>query len=121
MQITNIRWNIDKNIMELPTELDLYDEFDLNDYSCLEDLKEDIDDYLSEKYGVAHDSYEIDVDEDDFDNEEAIVEVTMKVHLRNKNDIAEIQRWTHHIDHAIDIDEWPEITSISDVTVKEIN
>lgn len=44
------------------------------------------------------------------------VEMTVAVD-DNKTD--EIRKWEHHIDHAVDLDNYPEIHSISDVKVTE--
>ena len=61
--------------------------------------------------------------EDDYDSyiwkEEIMnfVKVEMIVALEDKNDIDVIKKWETHIDHAIDMDEYPEINHIEGVKV----
>lgn len=45
------------------------------------------------------------------------VEVKMLIETTNPE---EIKKWEHHIEYAIDLDDWPEIESIHHVEVKEI-
>ena len=58
MKITNIKWDTDgdmKILKSLPKEIDITDEFDVNDYEDDEDkLLDDISDWLSDTYGYCH-------------------------------------------------------------------
>lgn len=46
------------------------------------------------------------------------VKVTMTVVLNDDADVEETKRWKHHIDHAIDMDSYPEIDHIENVKVE---
>lgn len=63
MEIINIKWDTDgdKELLKtLPTEIDITDEFDVNDYEDDEDqLLDDISDWLSDTYGYCHFGFEI--------------------------------------------------------------
>lgn len=63
MKITNIKWDTDgdmKILKSLPKEIDITDEFDVNDYEDDEDkLLDDISDWLSDTYGYCHFGFEI--------------------------------------------------------------
>lgn len=63
MKITNIKWDTagDMKILKsLPKEIDITDEFDVNDYEDDEDkLLDDISDWLSDTYGYCHFGFEI--------------------------------------------------------------
>ena len=63
MKITNIKWDTDgdmKILKSLPKEIDITDEFDVNDYEDDEDkLLDDICDWLSDTYGYCHFGFEI--------------------------------------------------------------
>jgi hypothetical protein len=45
------------------------------------------------------------------------VEMTLQI---EDNAIKDIKKWEHHIEYAIDLNEYPEIKNISNVKVKEI-
>lgn len=47
------------------------------------------------------------------------VKVTMTVVLNNDADVNEIKKWEHHIDYAIDMNNYPEIDHIENVKVEE--
>lgn len=47
------------------------------------------------------------------------VKVTMTVVLNNDADVNEIKEWEHHIDYAIDMNNYPEIDHIENVKVEE--
>ena len=49
----------------------------------------------------------------------ARVKVTMEVDIRD-DALSEFERITHHIDHFVDIDGWPEIAKISNVQVVKV-
>ena len=63
MKITNIKWDTDgdmKILKSLPKEIDITDEFDVNDYEDDEDkLLDDISDWLSDTHGYCHFGFEI--------------------------------------------------------------
>ena len=63
MKITNIKWDTDgdmKILKSLPKEINITDEFDVNDYEDDEDkLLDDISDWLSDTYGYCHFGFEI--------------------------------------------------------------
>ena len=63
MKTTNIKWDTDgdmKILKSLPKEIDITDEFDVNDYEDDEDkLLDDISDWLSDTYGYCHFGFEI--------------------------------------------------------------
>ena len=63
MKITNIKWDTDgdmKILKSLPKEIDITEEFDVNDYEDDEDkLLDDISDWLSDTYGYCHFGFEI--------------------------------------------------------------
>ena len=63
MKITNIKWDTDgdmKILKSLPKEIDITDEFDVNDYEDDEDkLLDDISDWLSDTYGYCHFGFEV--------------------------------------------------------------
>lgn len=63
MKITNIKWDTDgdmKILKSLPKEIDITDEFDVNDYEDDEEqLLDDISDWLSDTYGYCHFGFEI--------------------------------------------------------------
>jgi hypothetical protein len=63
MKIINIKWDTDgdKELLKtLPTEIDITDEFDVNDYEDDEEqLLDDISDWLSDTYGYCHFGFEI--------------------------------------------------------------
>lgn len=63
IKITNIKWDTDgdmKILKSLPKEIDITDEFDVNDYEDDEDkLLDDISDWLSDTYGYCHFGFEI--------------------------------------------------------------
>ena len=62
MKITNIKWDTDgdmKILKSLPKEIDITDEFDVNDYEDEEQLLDDISDWLSDTYGYCHFGFEI--------------------------------------------------------------
>lgn len=49
----------------------------------------------------------------------SLLKVTMMV--QTNDDGQSIKDWTHHIDYAIDMNEYPEIESIFGVQVEEVN
>lgn len=53
------------------------------------------------------------------ENDMKTVKVSMTVVLHDDADITEIKKWEHHIDWAIDMDEYPEIHHIEGVQVEE--
>ena len=61
MKVVKIKWDTDgdmKMLKSLPKEIDITDEFDVNDYEDDEDqLLDDISDWLSDTYG--HFGFEI--------------------------------------------------------------
>ena len=63
MEIINIKWDTDgdKELLKtLPTEIDITDELDVNDYEDDEDqLLDDISDWLYDTYGYCHFGFEI--------------------------------------------------------------
>ena len=63
MKIINIKWDTDGDkelLKSLPKEIDITDEFDVNDYEDDEDqLLDDISDWLSDTYGYCHFGFEI--------------------------------------------------------------
>lgn len=63
MKVVKIKWNTDgdmKMLKSLPKEIDITDEFDVNDYEDDEDqLLDDISDWLSDTYGYCHFGFEI--------------------------------------------------------------
>lgn len=63
MKVVKIKWDTDGNmkiLKSLPKEIDITDEFDVNDYEDDEDqLLEDISDWLSDTYGYCHFGFEI--------------------------------------------------------------
>jgi hypothetical protein len=50
----------------------------------------------------------------------AVMKVEMLVNVPDQA-VDEIKKWEHHIDYAINFDEYPEIKSISDVKVTELD
>ncbi|SCJ28386.1 Uncharacterised protein [uncultured Clostridium sp.] len=48
-----------KILKSLPKEIDITDEFDVNDYEDEEQLLDDISDWLSDTYGYCHFGFEI--------------------------------------------------------------
>jgi hypothetical protein len=67
MKITNIKWDTDgdKELLKiLPTEIDITEEFDFEEYEIdgefeEEQLLDDISDWLSDTYGYCHFGFEI--------------------------------------------------------------
>ena len=63
MKVVKIKWDTDgdmKMLKSLPKEIDITDEFDVNDYEDDEDrLLDDISDWLSDTYGYCHFGFEI--------------------------------------------------------------
>lgn len=63
MKVVKIKWDTDGNmkiLKSLPKEIDITDEFDVNDYEDDEDqLLDDISDWLSDTYGYCHFGFEI--------------------------------------------------------------
>ena len=63
MKVVKIKWDTDgdmKMLKSLPKEIDITDEFDVNDYEDDEDqLLYDISDWLSDTYGYCHFGFEI--------------------------------------------------------------
>lgn len=63
MKVVKIKWDTDGDkelLKSLPKEIDITDEFDVNDYEDDEDqLLEDISDWLSDTYGYCHFGFEI--------------------------------------------------------------
>ena len=63
MNVVKIKWDTDGNmkiLKSLPKEIDITDEFDVNDYEDDEDqLLDDISDWLSDTYGYCHFGFEI--------------------------------------------------------------
>ena len=63
MKVVKIKWDTDCNmkiLKSLPKEIDITDEFDVNDYEDDEDqLLDDISDWLSDTYGYCHFGFEI--------------------------------------------------------------
>ena len=63
MKVVKIKWDTDgdmKMLKSLPKEIDITDEFDVNDYEDDEDqLLDDISDWLSDTYGYCHFCFEI--------------------------------------------------------------
>lgn len=63
MKVVKIKWDTDGNmkiLKSLPKEIDITDEFDINDYEDDEDqLLDDISDWLSDTYGYCHFGFEI--------------------------------------------------------------
>ena len=49
------------------------------------------------------------------------VKVEMVVALKNEENVEEIKKWEHHIDYAINMDDYPEIDHIEGVTVTEMD
>lgn len=63
MKVVKIKWDTDGNmkiLKSLPKEIDITDEFDINDYEDDEDqLLDDISNWLSDTYGYCHFGFEI--------------------------------------------------------------
>lgn len=63
MKVVKIKWDTDGNmkiLKSLPKEIDITNEFDVNDYKDDEDqLLDDISDWLSDTYGYCHFGFEI--------------------------------------------------------------
>ncbi len=62
MKVVKIKWDTDCNmkiLKSLPKEIDITDEFDVNDYEDEEQLLDDISDWLSDTYGYCHFGFEI--------------------------------------------------------------
>lgn len=63
MKVVKIKWDTDGNmkiLKSLPKEIDITDEFDVNDYEDDEDqLLDDISDWLTDTYGYCHSGFEI--------------------------------------------------------------
>ena len=63
MKVVKIKWDTygDKELLKsLPKEIDITNEFDVNDYEDDEDqLLDDISDWLSDTYGYCHFGFEI--------------------------------------------------------------
>ena len=62
MKVVKIKWDTDgdmKILKSLPKEIDITDEFDVNDYEDEEQLLDDISDWLSDTYGYCHFGFEI--------------------------------------------------------------
>ncbi|RHO98413.1 hypothetical protein DW004_13870 [Firmicutes bacterium AF36-3BH] len=62
MKVVKIKWDTDGNmkiLKSLPKEIDITDEFDVNDYEDEEQLLDDISDWLSDTYGYCHFGFEI--------------------------------------------------------------
>ena len=58
MKVVKIKWDTDGNmkiLKSLPKEIDITDEFDINDYEDDEDqLLDDVSNWLSDTYGYCH-------------------------------------------------------------------
>lgn len=62
MKVVKIKWDTDGNmkiLKSLPKEIDITDEFDINDYEDEEQLLDDISDWLSDTYRYCHFGFEI--------------------------------------------------------------
>lgn len=63
MKVVKIKWDTDgdKELLKtLPKEIDITDEFDINDYEDDEDqLLDDVSNWLSDTYGYCHFGFEI--------------------------------------------------------------
>ena len=63
MKVVKIKWDTDGNmkiLKSLPKEIDITDEFDINDYEDDEDqLLDDVSNWLSDTYGYCHFGFEI--------------------------------------------------------------
>lgn len=63
MKVVKIKWDTDgdmKMLKSLPKEIDITDEFDVNDYEDDEDqLLDDVSNWLSDTYGYCHFGFEI--------------------------------------------------------------
>lgn len=63
MKVVKIKWDTDGDkelLKSLPKEIDITDEFNVNDYEDDEDqLLDDISDWLSDTYGYCHFGFEI--------------------------------------------------------------
>lgn len=63
MKVVKIKWDTDGDkelLKSLPKEIDITNEFDINDYEDDEDqLLDDISDWLSDTYGYCHFGFEI--------------------------------------------------------------
>ena len=62
MKVVKIKWDTDgdmKILKSLPKEIDITDEFDVNDYEDEEQLLDDISDWLSDTYGYCHFGFDI--------------------------------------------------------------
>ena len=63
MKVVKIKWDTDGNmkiLKSLPKEIDITDEFDINDYEDAEDqLLDDVSNWLSDTYGYCHFGFEI--------------------------------------------------------------
>lgn len=63
MKVVKIKWDTDgdmKMLKSLPKEIDITDEFDINDYEDDEDqLLDDVSNWLSDTYGYCHFGFEI--------------------------------------------------------------
>ena len=63
MKVVKIKWDTDGNmkiLKSLPKEIDITDEFDINDYEDDEDqLLDDVSNWLSDTYGYCHFGFEL--------------------------------------------------------------
>lgn len=63
MKVVKIKWDTDGDkelLKSLPKEIDITNEFDVNDYEDDEEqLLDDISDWLSDTYGYCHFGFEI--------------------------------------------------------------
>ena len=63
MKVVKIKWDTDGNmkiLKSLPKEIDITDEFDINDYEDDEDqLLDDVSNWLSDTYGYCHFGFDI--------------------------------------------------------------
>lgn len=49
------------------------------------------------------------------------LKVTMYLDVPNKADVEEIKKIEHHVDYLLNLDEYPEIESVFDVSIEEVN
>lgn len=103
MKAVNIMWDTDgdeKLRKTLPTEIEIPDGMTDED---------EISDYLSDTTGFCHFGFDL----------TKLVKVEMIIEV-DESHVDDIRNWEHHIDYAIDTNNYPEIRSISGVSVTEI-
>lgn len=113
IKITNIKWDTDGQKVKLPKE-EIY-EID-NDY-LTDILEDDMNDYLSDKYGYCMDSYNCEIVEEPNENVQLLIEDVLASNFCEDN----VEQYIKYLDKDLDMVEFfKQKNQLDDILAKHL-